>query len=184
MRETLEFRPMSDFYENDDLKYVSGATVQPQKYNIILTRDGDEIEFDFAPATAENILRYGFVTPLDKRCTSGLIDEEEELYTALSPVLGSTFNGSLSYHTRKQVIISLHDAAILGYQRQSIIDPRISNEVATFWEIYIDKRIFPQAEDSAWRNLMAEIIICEKDDDEADQKLAEDIKDRLLSQAQ
>lgn len=175
---------MSDFYENDEAKYISGTAVQPQKYNIVLTRDGEEIEFDFAPASAENILRYGFVKPLDKRCQSSLVDEEDDLYKTLSPVLGKTFNGSLAYHTRKQVIIALHDSAILGYQRQSIIDPRISNEVAVFWEIYLDKRIFPQGADASWRNLMAEIIICEREDEQADQKLAEDIKDRLLSQAE
>lgn len=174
---------MSDYYEDEDSKFITGTAVQPQKYNIVLTRDGGEIEFDFPPASADTITRFGYVQPIDERCATGLINEEDDLYSKLSPVLGKMFTGELSYHTRKQVIIALHDTAILGYQRQSIIDPRISNEIATFWEIYLDERIFPQAEDFAWRNLMSEIIICEQDDEASDQKLAEDIKDRLLEQA-
>ena len=178
---------MSDYYDDDysnydDAKSVSGTVVQPQKYNIVLTRDGEEIDFEFAPGGAEVITRFGYIIPSDVRCEKGLINEDDDLYKRLRPVLGTSFQGELSYHTRKQVIVSLHDTAILGYQRQSLIDPRISNEVAYFWEIYLDTRIFPQAEDSAWRNLMAEIIVCEIEDDDADRKLAEDIKDRLLEQ--
>tara|TARA_R110000868_G_scaffold189695_2_gene433113 strand:+ start:160420 stop:160953 length:534 start_codon:yes stop_codon:yes gene_type:complete len=176
---------MSDFYDdyNDDEIYISKQEVQPHKYNIVLTREGEEILFDFPPATSENITRFGYITPTDVRCASGLVNNEEDLYGTLAPVLGRSYKGDLAYHTRKQTIVSLHDTAILGYQRQTIIDPRISNEIAVFWEIYLDKRIFPQASEDEWRRLMADIIITEKDDEDADKKLAEDIKDRLLDQA-
>lgn len=173
---------MGDFINNEE-KQVSGTQVQPQKYNIVLTRDGEEVEFDFPPATVEMITRFGYVIPEDQRCSSGLINEEEDIYEYLSAVLGQTYKGELAFHTRKQVLISLHDTAILGYQRQTVIDPRISNEVGTFWEIYLDERIFPQSEEEDWRTLMAEVIITELTDDEADRRLAEDIKDRLLEQA-
>ena len=86
-------------------------------------------------------------------------------------------------HPRKQVIIALHDTAILGYQRQLVIDPRISNEVGTFWQVYLDQRIFPQSDDVEWQQLMAEIIISEIKDPDADEKLAMDIKNRLIEQA-
>lgn len=189
-------RHMSDFYDDDELDYefefeddedndgyLHSSPIQPQKYNIILTREGDEIDFEFPAATPEMIERYGYISPIDERCKSGLVNEDEDLYERLRPVIGQTFNGELAYHTRKQVIIALHDTAILGYQRQTIIDPRISNEIATFWEIYLDHRIFPQADQGEWKNLMAEVIKMEISDELADQKLAEDIKDRLLEQA-
>lgn len=167
----------------EDLKYISGTAVEPQKFNIVLTRDGNEIDFDFPPATSDLITRYGYLMPEDERCKNGVIHEEEDLYKLLGPVLGTSYRGNLAYHTRKQVIISLHDTAILGYQRQTIIDPRISNEVALFWEIYLDQRIFPQSGEDDWQRLMAEIIVSEHLDDDADRRLAEDIKNRLLEQA-
>tara|TARA_B100000609_G_scaffold194194_1_gene186479 strand:- start:196 stop:708 length:513 start_codon:yes stop_codon:yes gene_type:complete len=167
---------------DDNVKYISGSRVEPQKYNIILTRDGDEIDFEFPPATSDLISRFGFIMPSDERCDPGVVVEEEEMYKALEPVLGNNYRGDLAYHTIKQVIIALHGTAILGYQRQSIIDPRISNGVATFWEIYLDQRIFPQSMEEDWQQLMGEIIMAETDDDDADRKLAEDIKDRLLEQ--
>ncbi len=163
--------------------YIAGTALEPQKYNIVLTRDGDEIEFDFPPATADLISRFGYIKPFDDRCAPGLIQDEDEVYQSLSKVLGSTYRGNLAYHTRKQVIIALHNTAILGYQRQSIIDPRISNEIATFWEIYLDQRVFPQAIDEEWQSLMSTIIVTEMEDDDADKKLAEDIKNRLLEQS-
>ncbi len=174
---------MSDFYDDYEDDYIIRQAIQPHKYNIVLTRDGEEISFDFPPATSEHIARFGYIKPHDERCGSSLIKDEDDLYDALSPILGKTYRGDLSYHTRKQTIISLHDTAILGYQRQTIIDPRISNEIAVFWEVYLDQRIFPQSEDLEWRELMANIIISEKEDEDADKKLAEDIKDRLLEQA-
>lgn len=175
---------MSDFYDDyDDNEYVMRQSVQPHKYNIVLTRDGAEISFDFPPATADNIVRFGYIEPNDMRCDSGVVNDEDDLYESLSPILGKTYKGDLSYYTKKQTIISLHNTAILGYQRQTIIDPRISNEIATFWEIYLDQRIFPQAHEDDWRKLMSDIIVAEKVDDDADKKLAEDIKDRLLEQA-
>ncbi|MFT7434137.1 MAG: hypothetical protein ACI9TY_001785 [Alphaproteobacteria bacterium] len=176
---------MSDFYDEyeADEKYITKQGVQPHKYNIVLTKEGEEITFDFPPATSENITRFGYITPTDKRCTSGLVNNEDDLYDTLKPILGNSYKGELAYHTRKQTIVSLHDTAILGYQRQTIMDPRISNEIAMFWEIYLDQRIFPQAQEDEWRQLMAKIIIAEKEDEDADKKLAEDIKDRLLEQA-
>jgi hypothetical protein len=165
------------------MKYVKGQTIHPYKYNIILTRDDEELDFTFPPAPIELITRYGYLAPVDPRCTQGLVQEEEDLYDMLKPVLGSSYKGNLAYHTRKQVIIALHDTAILGYQRQSIIDPRISNEVALFWEIYLDQRIFPSADEMDWQQLMAEVIASELHDDNADQSLAEDIKNRLLEQS-
>ena len=165
----------------EETKYISGSVIQPQKYNIVLTREGDEISFDFPPATADQITRFGYILPEDPRCEGGLIFEEEDLYKALEPVLGSSYRGNLAYHTRKQTIITLHETAILGYQRQIIIDPRLGNEVALFWEIYLDQRVFHQALDEAWQLLMGEIISMEREDESADRKLAEDIKDILLN---
>ena len=173
---------MDEYIEEDEEYYMSGTVVQPQKYNIVLTRDGEDLEFDFPPATAEMIARFGYLSPNDDRCTPALTLDEEDIYTTLSPVLGASFRGDLSYHTRKQVIISLHDTAILGYQRQTIIDPRIGNDIALFWEIYLDERVFPQVQEDDWCALMADIITQEKEDDDADRKLAEDIKNRLLEQ--
>ncbi|MFZ2587890.1 MAG: hypothetical protein WAZ18_07235 [Alphaproteobacteria bacterium] len=155
----------------------------PQRYNIVLTREGNSIDFDFPPATAELITRFGFIAPNDTRCDPGLIQDETQLYEALSPVLGKTYRGNLSYHTRKQVIISLHDTAIMGYQRQSIIDPRLGNDVADFWEIYLDQRVFPQSQEEDWQTLLGELVSGEKDNPKADAALAEDIKNRLLTQA-
>lgn len=172
---------MSDYLE-DDIKIVR-TPIQPQKYNIVLTKDGGPVSFDFPPATAELISRFGLLTPNDKRCSGGLVEDEDKIYTYLSPILGKTYKGNLIYHTSKQVIISLHDTAILGYQRQRIIDPRISNEIATFWEIYLDQRIFPDSLDTPWRQTMAEIISYEQEDDKADAALAEDIKNKLLQEA-
>jgi hypothetical protein len=165
-------------------KPITGGPLTPQRYNILLTRHGEEIDFDFPPATADMITRFGYLVPHDTRCASGLVQQEDDVYDLLSAVLGRGYRGNLAYHTRKQVIISLHDTAILGYQRQMIIDPRLSNEVATFWEIYLDQRIFPQAQEESWQQLLGEMVTNEKSDPEADKKLAEDIKTRLLSQAQ
>lgn len=165
----------------EESKYISGSVIQPQKYNIVLTREGAEITFDFPPATADQITRFGYILPEDQRCNGGLIFEEEELYEALGPVLGQNYRGNLAYHTRKQVIVTLHETAILGYQRQLIIDPRLGSEVALFWEIYLDQRVFHQALDESWQLLMAEIISMEREDESADRKLAEDIKEILLN---
>lgn len=164
-------------------KHIAGSQLTPQRYNILLTRDGSEIEFDFPPATAELITRFGYLVPNDTRCSPGLVQAEEDLYALLEPVLGKGYRGNLSYHTRKQVIISLHDTAILGYQRQTIIDPRLSNEVALFWEIYLDQRVFPQCQEESWQSLLGEMITAELKDKNADRSLAEDIKARLLDQA-
>ena len=164
-------------------KPITGNSLTPQRYNIMLTRHGEEIDFDFPPATADLITRFGYLVPSDTRCAPGLVQGEDDVYNLLSPVLGRGYRGNLAYHTRKQVIISLHDTAILGYQRQSIIDPRLSNEVALFWEIYLDQRIFPQAQEEDWQTLLGEMVIEERTNPESDKKLAEDIKNRLLDQA-
>ncbi len=165
------------------MKYIKTTGIQPVTFNIILTRDGDELDFDFPPAPPEMISEFGFILATDERCNSGVVQTDEELITNLAPVLGNTFNGDLAMHPRKQVIIALHDTAVLGYQRQTVIDPRISNEVGTFWQIYLDQRIFPQSEDVEWQQLMSEIIISELKDSNADEKLATDIKNRLIEQA-
>lgn len=164
-------------------KPITGNPLTPQRYNILLTRHGEEITFEFPPATADLITRFGYLVPTDVRCQNGLIQNEEDIYDMLQPVLGRGYRGNLAYHTRKQVIVSLHDTAILGYQRQSIIDPRLSNEVALFWEIYLDQRVFPQSQEEDWQSLIGDLITSEKSDPEADRKLAEDIKNRLLEQA-
>ena len=164
-------------------KFITGSALTPQRYNILLTKQGKEISFDFPPATAELITRYGYLTPHDVRCEPQLIQDEADLYVAMEPILGKGYRGTLSYHTRKQVIVSLNDTAILGYQRQAIIDPRLSNEVAYFWEIYLDQRVFPQSQEEDWQALLGDMITTEKTDPEADKKLAEDIKNRLLAQS-
>ena len=165
------------------MRYIRSAGVQPVTFNIILTRDGDEIDFQFVPAPQEMISEFGFLLTGDKRCESGVVQDHEGILAKLRPILGQHFHGELAFHPRKQVIIALHDTAILGYQRQVVMDPRISNEIATFWQIYLDQRIFPQAEEPDWQELMAGIIISELKDEQADQKLAEDIKNRLIEQA-
>ena len=165
------------------MQYIRSAGVQPVTYNILLTKDGDEIEFEFPPAAPELISEFGFALAQDERCHSGLTKDKEQLVENLRPILGESFEGELAFHPRKQVIIALHDTAILGYQRHVVIDPRISNDIATYWQIYLDQRVFPQAEDPDWQELMAEIVISELKDDEADEKLAEDIKSRLIDQA-
>lgn len=164
-------------------KHITGSALTPQRYNILLTRNGEEIDFDFPPATAELITRFGYLSPHDERCSPSLIQDEDGLYHALEAVLGRGYRGNLSYHTRKQVIITLHDTAILGYQRQHIIDPRLSNKVANFWEIYLDQRVFPQSQEEDWQALLGELISGELTDENADRLLAEDIKTRLLQQA-
>ena len=166
------------------MEYIKSAGIQPVTYNILLTKDGDEIDFSFPPASSDMISEFGFVLVLDDRCTSGLTKDNEHLIENLRPVLGQAFTGELAMHPRKQVIIALHDTAILGYQRHVVIDPRISNDVATHWQIYLDRRVFPQADAEDWQQLMAEVIISELKDEQADEKLAEDIKTRLIEQAQ
>lgn len=169
--------------EESEKPITSTSALTPQRYNILLTRHGEEIAFDFPPATADLITRFGYLVPQDPRCKSGLVQNEDDLYDMLAAVLGKGYRGNLAYHTRKQVIVSLHDTAILGYQRQSIIDPRLSNEVGLFWEIYLDQRVFPQSQEEDWQALLGELVTNEKTDPEADKKLAEDIKMRLLDQA-
>jgi hypothetical protein len=168
---------------SESAKPIAGNPLTPQRYNILLTRHGEEISFEFPPATADLITRFGYLVPGDPRCQTGLIQNEEDIYDMLGAVLGRGYRGNLAYHTRKQVIVSLHDTAILGYQRQAIIDPRLSNEVSLFWEIYLDQRVFPQSQEEDWQALIGELITNEKTDPEADRKLAEDIKNRLLEQA-
>lgn len=181
---SLKVLTMSDYYDDDvQQQHILRDPVQPQKYNIVLTRDGQEIDFDFSPAAADMITRFGYIRPNDPRCIEKTVSDEEGMFGCLSPVIGKTFHGQLAYHTQKQAIISLHETAILGYQRQKLIDPRIGNEVATFWEIYLDQRIFPQSLDEEWQDIMARIIVSELEDADADRKLAEDIKDKLLQQA-
>lgn len=165
------------------MKYIRSSGVQPVTFNIILTKDGDELDFEFQPAAPEMIAEFGFILASDERCASGIVQTNDHLLENLRPILGATFSGELAMHPRKQVIIALHDTAILGYQRQLVIDPRISNEIGTFWQIYLDQRIFPQSENEEWQQLMAEIIISEITDPNADEKLAQDIKDRLINQA-
>lgn len=164
-------------------KPIAGGPLTPQRYNIVLTRQGAELDFDFPPATADLITRFGYLVANDTRCAPGLVQGEDQVYELLSPVLGRGYRGNLAYHTRKQVIVSLHDTAVLGYQRQSIIDPRLANEVALFWEVYLDQRIFPQAQEEDWQALLCELIVEERTNPDADKKLAEDIKNRLLDQA-
>ena len=165
------------------MKYIKSAGIQPVTFNIILTRDGEELDFSFPPAPPEMISEFGFILANDGRCESGVVQSDEDLLSNLSPILGNAFNGELAMHPRKQVIIALHDTAILGYQRQLVIDPRISNEIGTFWQVYLDQRVFPQSEEEDWQQLMAEIIISEIKDPNADEKLAMDIKNRLIEQA-
>jgi len=172
---------MTDYYETDETHTITGAPVQPQRYNIVLTQNGEELQFDFPPASADLIVRFGYIKPEDARCSTGLVEEDDDLYGHLKPVLGASFTGEMGYHTRKQVIISLHDTAVLGYQRQSIIDPRISNEVATFWEIYLDQRIFPEGLNTEFQGAIAQSISLELGDETVDQKLAEEIKAALLN---
>ena len=162
------------------MKYVQGAPIEPMKYNIVLMKNGQKMDFNLAPAPMEQITRFGFVLPHDTRASAKLVLSDEDLYSALGAVIGKTYRGELGYHTRKQTIIALHETAILGYQRQAIIDPRIGNEVALFWEIYLDQRIFPTSEATEWQETMAQIIISELSDPEADAQLAEDIKNKLL----
>lgn len=165
------------------MEYFRSTGIKPSTYNIILTREGDELDFKFPPAPREMISEFGYLKPLDVRCKTGVVVGADEVYKNLEPILGRSFNGDLAFHTRKQTLIALHGTAILGYQRQVVIDPRISNEVGTFWQIYLDQRIFPRSDEREWQNLMSEIIISEISDREADQKLAEDIKNRLIEQA-
>ena len=165
------------------MQYIRSTGVQPITFNIILTRDGDEIDFQFPPAPPEMISEFGFVLAQDERCVSGLTAQNQDLVENLRPILGQGFEGELAMHPRKQVIIALHDTAILGYQRHVVIDPRISNEIATFWQIFLDQRVFPQSEDTDWQQVMSEIIISEIKDGDADEKLAQDIKTRLIEQA-
>lgn len=153
------------------------ALLTPECYNILLTRHGEEISFDFPPATATHIQRFGYVEPNDSRCKEGIISSEESLLTMLRPIIGEA-KVALQFQTCRQVIISLHDTAILGYQRQLVIDPRLPAKVAILWEIYVDLRTFPQAEEPAWQLLLGQLIAEEKA-----KELAESIKDRLLEQA-
>lgn len=162
------------------MKHVQSTILEPMKYNIVLMKDGKKMDFSLAPASMEQITRFGFVQPHDHRAGSRLVQADEDLYSALGPVIGKSYRGELGYHTRKQTIIALHDTAILGYQRQAIIDPRIGNEVALFWEIYLDQRVFPTSGDTEWQETMAQIIISELADPKADAQLAEDIKNKLL----
>ena len=166
------------------MKYIYGTPVEPLKYNIILTKDGEPVEFDFPPAPLEQIARFGYMVPVDSRVAACLVPDDQVLYQALAPVIGKSYRGELQYQTRKQCIISLHGTAILGYQRQVIVDPRLHNEIALFWEIYLDLRVFPAAVDAAWQQAMAEVIISELKDPSADATLADDLKTRLLEQTE
>lgn len=154
--------------------------VTPEKFNICLTRHGKEIDFDFPPATDDLITRFAYIVPKDDRCEAGVINSEDELFTLLQPVMGTNRvrGGALGYKTKKQTIIALHDTAILGYQRQTIVDSMLNIEIGDMWEIYLDTRVFPQSDEPEWCNIMSDIIIREQDSE-----LAEDIKNRLLDQA-
>ena len=92
---------MTEYYEEQP---IVKAPVQPQKYNIVLTRNGDEVQFDFAPATAEMITRFGYIIPSDSRCKDGLISDEDEIQINLAPVIGKNFMGQLAFHTQTQTL--------------------------------------------------------------------------------
>ncbi|RYG57730.1 MAG: hypothetical protein EON60_14225, partial [Alphaproteobacteria bacterium] len=77
--------------EADTAKPITGNPLTPQRYNILLTRHGEEIAFDFPPATADLITRFGYLVPSDPRCQTGLIQNEEDIYEMLQAVLGRTY---------------------------------------------------------------------------------------------
>lgn len=154
--------------------------INPTTYNIVLTDGNEDVSFDLPPALAPDIVQLGYVLPVDDRCEPGLITRETHLHTRLAPVLGSTFQGTLGYQTRKQTIVAIHDTAILAYTRQDIIDPRLSNKVATLWDVYIDSRFFPKAREPEWLELMGQLISMELAQPDADSALAEIIKQKLL----
>lgn len=155
----------------------------PTRYNITLTKDGAELNFVYPVPSEEEIARFGYVIPTDVRCNKRLIHKETDMYDALRAVLGSTYNGNLAYMTKKQVVISLHDTAILGYQRQDILDPRIGAKVATFWEIYCDQRIWPASREEKFQKYMSEVVSEEYVDPESDKKFVDDIQRKLLENA-
>lgn len=153
-------------------------SLMPERYNIQLTRHGKPIDWDFQPAIVSDIARFGYIIPFDDRCKNIVIQVEEDVYTALEPVLGKSYKGPLDYKTKKQSVISLHDVAILGYQRQAITDPRLNNHIADMYEIYLDKRVFPMWANQDWLILMGKRIA-----EEQTMSLAQDIKDLLIKQA-
>lgn len=151
--------------------------LQPAAYNITLTRQGEIVEFDFEPANATDIHRFGYLIPEDSRCKTCMVNSEDELYATLKPVLGSKIV-PLNFNTRHQAIIQLHETAIVGYQKQVITDPRIGCPIATLWEVYLDKRIFPYWADTDWLFMFGALIT-----EGEDAELAESIKDQLIEQA-
>lgn len=160
------------------MSQMNQMSLTPEHYNIQLTRHGKPIDWGFQPAIVSDIARFGYIIPLDDRCKNIVIQAEGDVYTALEPVLGKGYKGLLDYKTKKQSVISLRDVAILGYQRQTITDPRLNNHIADMYEIYIDKRVFPMWANQDWLILMGKRIA-----EEQTMSLAQDIKDLLIKQA-
>lgn len=160
------------------------TTFPTVNYNIKLLRKGNEVVFDFPPATADKISKGFYLEPLDARCQPAAVRDEQGVKDALAAVLGKGYTGRLDYTVTKGAVIELHGTAILGYQRQDVIDPRLVNKIGTVWEVYIDKRIFPQADENAWFASLGQLISTELLDDKADASLADKIKIRLLQDAE
>lgn len=160
------------------MSQMNQMSLTPERYNIQLTRHGAPVEYDFQPAIVSDIARFGYIVPFDSRCKKDVVQTEEDVYTVLEPVLGRQYRGGLDWKTKKQAVISLHDVAILGYQKQAIVDPRLNNHIADMYEIFLDKRIFPQWANQNWLVLLGEQITEEKT-----MALATDIKNVLVKHA-
>ena len=151
-------------------------------YNIELTNEGKPIKFTFNNATAGEIQAVTYIRPEDTRCSTGIVMNQEELATKLKPVLGSTYP-DLIQNKITEGLIQLHHVAILGFQRFDVIDPRLHIKIATAWDIFLDKRIFPQHENHSWLEKISELIAEESVNPNTLRQLASDIKDQLLDSA-
>lgn len=152
----------------------TGDNPPAEQFNIVLTKDGEEIDFHL-PLVEKDMNLY--ILPKDSRCVAQefCVDDVQRI---MGPVLGKSAKNLTLYSKPKKVIeISLHNTSILRYVVNDVIDPRLSNVIAEVVATYSDPRIFTDAE-------VAILHIVENyEDEEFPRQLASDIKDKLLRQS-
>ena len=145
---------------------------EPDKYNIILTSNGADMDLNFPPATKGQVTNFNYIIPVDKSCVEKVVNSREEYYKILRPVIGRFTSVKLIFNTIQKTSISLHNVAILAYIKYDVIDPRMDNKIATEWGIYTDNRIF--LNESSTISLIT---------NNTDRQMAEILKNRILKKS-
>lgn len=146
--------------------------MKTERFDILLTRKGEEVKFEFAPAKANEITQFTFLKEPQTK-----VNSEQELCFALRSVIGSQ-PVALKTPVKSATIISFHEVAILGYDIHSVIDPRLDNKIAELVQVYVDNRLFPLHSNESWQSDLTSLIWTD-----GPAILAEKIKQKLVEQA-